>query len=506
MNRSSLPTRREFTSLLAGAAAVAAPKNRRPNFVFVCADQHDGRAVGAAGHPIVRTPNLDRLAERGVLFRNAYCGSPVCCPSRAGMMTGLYPSDAGSYCNSTAFDGWSPTFANRLREAGYYCWATGKLDLTPGRDYGFVEEGTEHGNAVEPDITSLFRRPVCFRPGAGQSIDGGVRQQAHGDAKRLNRALAFFQGEAIKQKSPWMFYAGLEQPKAWGSGGLAEYLAWYPEEKLPLPELPPEHLERMHRVFQMLRHHQMFPTPMPDTRVRRARAAYYARVSEIDAYAGRIWNRLEQSGQAENTVFIYTADHGEMLGEHGLWLKNTLLEGAARVPLILAGPGLPKGKVVDDPVTHADLTPTILELAGVKVPAGLRGQSLLGSTPPVAISECHSHGNCTGSFMVRRANWKYLYFTGDDPLLFDLARDPGELVNRAADPDCTAIREQLHQALLSKLDPDRVTEQAFRAQEARLGELVRKSTSKQFYETLVSRLGKSQSAALTRKYYPNADL
>jgi choline-sulfatase len=451
--------------------------------------------IGAAGHPVVRTPNLDRLASEGTLFRNAYCGSPVCCPSRASMFTGMYPSDVGSYCNSTAFNGRVPTFGNRLRDAGYRCVATGKMDLAPGRDLGFEERGTAHGNFEEPDITSLFRRPVCFRTGQMTQIRGGERKSPHEDLERLDRALKFLKDEA-RERGPWLLYVGLEQPKSWGSGALPEFLDWYPESSIPLPEMPENHLEQMHPVFQVLRNFQLLTATLSASRIRRARAAYYARVSEADAYIG------ELRKHAGDTIFIYTSDHGEMLGEHGLWHKNTLLEAAARVPLIIAGPGIAKGRIVDTPCTHNDLVATLLELGGASQPAGIRGHSLLnGRHPGYAISECHSHGNYTGSFMVRRDDWKYMYFTDDEPLLFDLRNDPGEFVNRATDRGCRDIMRELHAILRSHVDPDAVTEKAFGEQERRLSELVRGSSRQQFIDLMKSRLGKGQTMALARKYY-----
>ena len=489
-------TRRSFASALAGAAGADQAPGARPNIVFVCADQHDGRMIGAAGHPIVRTPNLDRLASEGTLFRNAYCGSPVCCPSRASMFTGMYPSDVGSYCNATAFEGSAPTFGHRLRDAGYRCVATGKMDLAPGKDLGFEERETAHGNYEEPDITSLFRRPVCFRIGQQTQIRGGVRKNPHEDLGRVDRALKFLRDEAPGERRPWLLYVGLEQPKSWGSGALPEFLEWYPEASVPLPEMPDSHLERMHPVFQALRNFQMLTAPMPAARIRRARAAYYARVSETDAYVG------ELRRQAPGTIFIYTADHGEMLGEHGLWHKNTLLEASARVPLIIAGPGIPKGRIIDTPCTHTDLVATLLELGGAAKPDGIRGHSLLnGQHPGYAISECHSHGNYTGSFMVRRGHWKYMYFTDDEPLLFDLSKDPGEFANRATDHSCQDVMRELHAILKAQVDPDAVTEKAFREQERRLADLVRRSTRQQFIRTFQSRLGKGQTMSLARKYY-----
>jgi choline-sulfatase len=135
--------------------------NTRPNIVFICSDQHAFRYTGYAGHPIVKTPNMDKIAQKGVTFSNTYCGSPVCTPGRACLMTGMYPSDVGSYCNSTVWDGSHPTWGTRLNKAGYDCRATGKFDLHDDYERGFNEINVSNGHCTKPDITSLFRSPPC---------------------------------------------------------------------------------------------------------------------------------------------------------------------------------------------------------------------------------------------------------------------------------------------------------------------------------------------------------
>ena len=135
---------------------------------------------------------------------------------------------------------------------------------------------------------------------------------------------------------------------------------------MPLPNIPAGYLERRHTMFQVLANFKNVQVPIPEARIRRARAAYFSMVSEVDEYVGWVLDEVEKSGQLDNTLFIYTSDHGEMLGEHGLWLKNVLLENAARVPLVMAGAGLPKGKTVETAVSHVDLVATMIELAGAK--------------------------------------------------------------------------------------------------------------------------------------------
>lgn len=500
-------TRRAFASWLAGGAGAlgAQGPGTRPNIVFICSDQHSGLALGCMGHPVVRTPNLDRLAGMGVLFRNAYSGNPVCVPGRASMMSGRYASDVGSFCNSTVL-GRVPTWGNYLREAGYHGWATGKMDMTPGGIYGFEEVQTSHGHFRNPDITSLFRSPVCFRPGERAMADGSFEHRGvRGDLEIAQRTIGFIRGRRPGQ--PWAAYGGMNMPHP-RFVAQKRYEEIYPPAAMPLPEIPAGYLERRHTMFQVLANFKNLQTPVPAERVRRARAAYYGMITELDGYVGSVLDEAGKNGGLANTLFVYTSDHGEMLGEHGLWLKNVLLEPAARVPLILAGAGLPRGKTVDTPVSHVDLAATLLDAAGVARPRAFRGHSLLplacgeaGGHPGFAFSESHSEGNCTGSFMIRKGDWKYLYFTGDEPLLFNLKDDPGEFRNLAGRGETAEVERELHGILAGLLDPDAVTERAFSAQARVLDGMVTRMSPEEFYKQIVGRLGRAQAHVLTRRRY-----
>jgi choline-sulfatase len=228
----------------------------------------------------------------------------------------------------------------------------------------------------------------------------------------------------------------------------------------------------------------------------------------VDEYLGWVLDEVERSAQLDNTLFIYTSDHGEMGGDHGLWLKNVLLENAARVPLLVAGAGLPKGRTVETAVSHADLVATMIAMGRAKATAPLRGHSLVplargepSGHPGFAFSESHSEGNVTGSFMIRKGDWKYLYFTGSEPLLFNLRDDPGEFHSVAGKPEAASIQRELHGLLTSLVDPDAVTGRAFAEQERILAGIVAKSTKEQFRKSLVSRLGGAQAASLANRYY-----
>lgn len=499
-------TRRTFASTIAAASAASAAANgRQPNIVFLCSDQHNGKILGCNGHPLVRTPNIDRLASMGVNFRNAYTGSPVCVPGRAAMMTGRFASDVNSYCNSTPL-GRHPSFGNYLRDAGYRCMATGKLDLMEGADYGFEEVDTKHGHWKSPDITSLFRSPVCFRSNERRQINGTFTEREDHDAVLARRAIEFIKNQKGSEK-PWAVYVGMHMPHPkWDAH--KKFESWYPLDKIPLPEIPRGYFDKRHEAFDVMANYKNIASPIPADKVRKARAAYLGMVSEVDEYLGWMLDEVESSGQLDNTLFIYTSDHGEMGGDHGLWLKNVLLENAARVPLVVAGAGLPKGRTVETAVSHADLIATIVEMGRAKATAPLRGHSLVplargeqGSHPGFAYSESHSEGNVTGSFLIRKGDWKYIYFTGSDPLLFHLKDDPGEFRNLAGKPETATIQRELHAHLTSLADPDGVTDRAFAEQEKVLQRIIAKNTKEQFRRFLVGRLGNAQATSLANRYY-----
>ncbi|MFB6135369.1 MAG: sulfatase-like hydrolase/transferase [Halobacteriaceae archaeon] len=479
----------------------------RPNVVFVCSDQHGYRYTGFGGHPYVETPNLDRLAAEGVVFENAYCASPVCTPSRASLLTGVYPSDVNSFCNSTVWDGSCPTWGTRLREAGYRTWSTGKFDLDPAHEVGFEEVETGHGHATSPDVTSLFRRPLCYRMGERPGVDGRSREERHADAGLADNAEAFLREEAPETDGPWAAWVGFSQPHP-PFTALEEHFEHYHPGRVEPPNVPPGHLEDQHLTFQRLRAFKRVADPVPEERVRRARAGYYGAITELDEYVGRLLEALADAGELEDTVFVYTSDHGEMLGEHGLWYKNNLYEDAAHVPLVVAGAGLPEGEAVETPVGHVDLVHTLLEWAGADPPEPQRGHALdplvegrraEAEHPGYAYAESHSEGNCTGSFMIRKGDWKYVHFTWYDDLLFDLAEDPNEFENRIDDPAAADVREELRDLLYEEVDPEAVTRRAFDRQEELLEEMAREE-GKGLFEELRGRLGDGQARALVDRH------
>jgi len=518
--------RREFTThLLSGlgvaalspviqtAAAATAPTKgaRRPNLVFVFSDQHSYKYTGYAGHPHVRTPNLDRIAARGATFTNTYCGNPVCTPARACMITGMYASDSNSFCNATVWDGSHPSWGVALREQGYRLYATGKLDLNPAFPTGFTEEIVSNQHVDDPDTTAFFRRPLCLRENERPMINGRSRPKRAGSQGTTTRVVNFIRKQTGDQ--PWVAYAGIGLPHP-PYVGLEEHYNYYYPNRVDLPAIGTriEELEALHPVFRQMRNFKNNATPIPEERQRRARAAYYAMVTEVDDYIGEIWRTLEESGQLENTIFVYSSDHGEMLGDHGLWMKNSLFESSAHVPLVIAGAGIPSGKIVDTPTSHVDLIRTFLEWGGAAASPKLRGHSLVplmhgerGDHPGWAYSESHSEGNSTGSFMIRKGDWKYLHFSWYDEVLFNLRDDPNELVNRIDDPAAQRVREELSAILRSQVDPLEVTNRAFTAQRARMDRLLAGGWGDKL-DHFSERIGKGQAIALLTGIYGPSEI
>lgn len=515
-------SRREFVKLAAIHAAVLAASTLaggtvagdpgRPNIVFISSDNQSFRDTGFTGHPLIKTPHLDRIAKEGVVFSNAYCGSPVCTPARASMMTGTWPSDTNSFCNATPWDGSQAVWAKYLRDGGYYARSIGKLDLNGNFDTGFEEFESKHGHVEKPDITALFRRPLGYRIGERLNVNGGPRETRHEDGRWTEMATDFIRDESKDIGKPWALYLGLHQPhvsffERMGFEALEKYWDMYPAESIQLPDVPPEDLENQHLVFQELRRFKRLATPLPEHKMRRAIAGYYGMISELDEYIGQVWTALEKTGQLDNTVFVFTSDNGMSMGEHGLFFHNSLYEEAIHVPLVIAGAGIPRGRTIDTPVAHVDVVATLLEMAGVPTSSGLRGHSLLplldgenDGAPEFVYSENHSEGNCTGSFMIRKGDWKYIHFTWYDDLLFDLSRDPREMNNLADDPSAQDIRKELKAILDSVVDTEALTLKAFAKQEQILKGLAERMSEDELYELFEFRLGPGQARALAAKY------
>ncbi len=480
--------------------AIARDKNMNPNFLFICSDQHSYKYTGYSGHPHVKTPHLDTLAANGTNFSNAYSGQPVCVPGRSCLMTGMYASDCGSYCNTTVWDGSYPLWGSYLQKAGYNTRAYGKLDLDDTLDTGFDEHKTTHAHKFNPDITSLFRNPLCYRMKERPAVKGDTRDGYHPkDDEITDEAIKFLKTDSKTNDKPWALYLGYQQPHP-PFTAKKEYFELYNKDDIDMPDVSADQLEQQHLVYQQLRHFKRIATPLDEKNIRNARKSYFGMITEMDMMIGKVLKALKESGQQDNTYIIYTSDHGESLGDQGLWYKNNIFESSVHVPLIISGPGLLKGVKKSTPVSHLDLVPSLLDAANIEKPNYLRGRSLFPfmkyekKLADIAVySESHSEGNCTGSFMIRKGDWKYIYFTAYEGLLYNLKDDPDEKNNLINSKEHQEIVNDLRNELISRVEPDKITFDAFRKQKEIRDNLAKNLSKEELVEKFKSRLGVGQS-------------
>lgn len=414
--------RREFLGALAAAGATGA-QTSRPNIVLFECDSMDGRVMHNMGHPAAYTPNMDRLAAEGALLRNTYCNSPQCCPSRSSMYSGLETHHCEGWNNGKGLEKGAPTFVDHLREAGYATQVYGKTDYLSGGHglSGSISAWTGPANIMLPEKGA---------PRAKILKDGGERPKEK-DWPKIDQTAAFIR----KHKGERPFYLlcgpGIPHPPFVTS----DY--WFNKIDPEKVTIPP-YEAKLHPVMEYMSARKDTLRDFSRDQIRDIRRTYFAMVAELDAMVGEVVRALDETGLRDSTYVIFTSDHGEMNMEHRQYLKNALYEGSARVPLLIAGPGIKKGTVVNDLVSLVDLYPTLMDMAGVPQPAGLDGHSLMpllqgrrGNRPDWVLSQYHSNMTNTGIFMFRRGDWKYIAYAGYEPQLFNLRDDPGEMNNLA---------------------------------------------------------------------------
>ncbi len=450
------------------------------NVLLLMSDEQSRGMLGCAGHPLVQTPHLDALAARGVRLTNAYCNSPLCVPSRASFAAGRYVHDLATWDNASPYEGTPPSWGARLAEAGRVVTTIGKLDFRgDGYADGFADQRLAKHRGEKGDVLGLFRDPVVKRPESRQRVletGPGETAAIRNDRNVTAAAVNWLTTEAAQATAPWTLYVNWIAPH-FPLVVPQEYFDRYPLEAINLPDLDDDYLASLHPVVQQLRWHFDVDQPVDERRMRINRAAYYGLCTFLDEQVGRVLAALDQSGQAANTRIIFVSDHGEMLGEHGLWWKCAMYENSVGIPFIAAGPDLPQGRTLDTPVSLVDLYPTILDGVGVPIPAGLPGASLwpLLSGPEdlhrEIFCEYHGHGTPGGTYLLRAGSLKYVYYVGYPPQLFDLDADPGERHDLAPDPQYAQILADFEQRLRAIVDPEKVDQQAKADQGRRLASL-----------------------------------
>lgn len=437
------------------------PGRRPSNVLIVKSDEHNARITSVAGHPFIRTPNIDRLAARGVVYDSAYCPSPLCAPSRTSYLCGRPVHQ--TQCYNNAMIGPSPTYPTYgalLSDEGVHTAYAGKVHASrPPAELGFSQMMTrEPMDTVALGDGHVRREPLELRDTSDRVRACGVNESTFdGDDWAVGRALAFLD-TARELPVPWTLEVDL----------LAPHFPHFATRELwdlydgDLPEFGVEQPSAQHPYAADLRRH--FDTAVfTEEWTRLHRRGYYARVTYVDRQLGRLVEKLEEVGELDRTMVVYTSDHGEMLGKFGMWFKSSLYEDAVRVPLIVAGPGFPAGTRVSTPVTQWDLQASIFAAAGVRRPTELLGSPLQEAIDPrrAVFAEYHGHGTRGSGYVVRQGRWKLIWCTRAPHQLFDLEADPDELRDVAgSEPE---VVEELAARLRSEFcDPDAEQERAER--------------------------------------------
>ena len=462
------------------------------NVLLIMSDQHACDFVGCYSGG-VETPNIDSLAEGGTLFSYAYCCSPVCAPTRASFAAGRYAHELGIWDNTTSYDGNPPSWFQYLQKCGVGITTIGRLDFEPGADLGGVDMRVAgmHGS---PDATELFRdQPIVQRRAEYYTYyDIEPRQPGIGlleaDSEPTEKHITSETIDWIKNKRPtdrpWMLHVGYSTP----------HPKWQPEKSLfekylaQAPDLSPKYLQGFEELSPADQRCATYSCSYadPDTdKIKIFHAAYRAVVEEFDREIGKILSTLREEEIFEETLIIYTSDHGESARAHGNLGKRSMYEESISIPLIITGPGIPQGKTEKLPVGQLDIFPTIADALDISQPAEFRGRSVVplmkGLTKgfddaPIFI-ECHAGKSINAAFAIRIGKWKFVENLYEAPALYDLENDPDEmydLIKHEPDNEQTLRQVEIMRSALHKIcDPKKVDAEAKKAQQQRKTELIK---------------------------------
>jgi choline-sulfatase len=468
-------------------------KQKQPNILFIMADQMAAPALPFYGHPLVKTPHLSALAENGVVFENAYCNSPLCAPSRFSMLSGLLPSRFGGYDNAAEFPAGVPTIAHYLRDLGYATCLVGKMHFVgPDQLHGFEERLTTDIYPSDfgwtPDWEQPEVRPSWYHNMLSVVQAGLCRTSNQLDfdeevgfhAARKIYELARDERRGSPDEQPFFLLVSFTHPHD-PFAITGPYWDRYDQAQIDLPAVPPipydemdPHSRRLYHVSAMDQYAQT------EERVRNARHAYYGAISYIDDKVGQLLAALEETGLRENTVVVFVSDHGEMLGERGLWYKMNFFEWSARVPILFQAPErFRKGRVAE-PVSLLDLLPTVVALGAAgetvdyaELPDGrnllplLTGEAAGNFEEGEVLGEMLGEGAIAPLLMVRRGRYKYVYSEPDPEQLFDLSVDPLELENLAGQPEHEKTRRRFEEEVRSRWDSPALHRQIVASQRRR---------------------------------------
>ncbi|MBX2869157.1 MAG: choline-sulfatase [Acidiferrobacterales bacterium] len=418
----------------------------RPNFLIVQADQLSAMVLGVSGNAVADTPHLDSLMQSSMTFRNAYCNFPLCAPSRVAMLTGRLSSRSAVYDNACALNSEIPTYAHYLQAAGYHTCLSGKMHFV-GADQLHGFEGRLTTDIYPSDFywteNKQSRDPKHKSDDRGVTLSGICDQSVQLEYDDLVMQCAVDKLTQLGSNStaqPWLLHVSLTHPHD-PYYCREEHWNRYTENDVSLPRVGRIPIDELDALSLFINDRAGLNREFSEADILRARRGYLGSVSYFDDQLGKLIQTLEQIGQRDNTVIIVTSDHGEMLGERGMWYKRHHFEWSAKIPLVISAYGDLNSGVWDAPVSHVDLLPTLLQLADVDTLVdSLDGQSLLQPTDEnVVLGESMSDGIDMPVFMVRQHQYKLICSEMQPDMLYDLSVDADECNNVAQQyPDVVA--------------------------------------------------------------------
>ena len=469
------------------APARKAPRGKRPNILYIMFDQLAPQFLPSYGHKVVKAPNLSRLAAEGVQFDSAYTNSPLCAPGRFSMMAGQLASRIGAWDNAAEFRSDIPTFAHYLRLAGYRTCLSGKMHFVgPDQLHGFEDRVTTDMYPGDFGWTPTWDEPkkvhwwfhnMLSVTEAGP-YDRSLEME-HDDEVAYTSMRWLHEHARGNDDRPFMMCVSFMQPHDPYLGPRRDWES-YRDDDIDMPAAPyiaPAKRDAVDkRLYDLYDRDEYRVT---ESHVRAARRGYYAMITYSDRLMGQVLEALRQTGQADNTIIVVSADHGDMMGERGLWYKMNFYEHSTRVPMILHAPKRWKPRRVAEHVSLMDLLPTFCDIAtggkSTDYAAPVDGRSLLALADGAdkgwsntVYGEYMAEGTFQPAFMIRRNQWKYVACAGDPPQLFNLKADPKELVNLAGDPRHAKLAAAFASEVAAKWDGAAIRERIIESQRQRI--------------------------------------
>ncbi|MDE0340999.1 MAG: sulfatase-like hydrolase/transferase [Nitrospinae bacterium] len=451
------------------------------NLLVIMADELSVKTLGCYGHPVVKTPNIDRLAASGARFTGAYTNSPICIPARASFATGRYVHEIGCWDNASPYAGEPTGWGHRLQAEGRRVTSIGKLHYRNVTDpTGFDEQivPMHARDGVGGPVASIRDELIVQQADKlAREIGPGETSYTNYDLDIAEKACVWIENEAQKYNDslkPWMTFVSFVSPH-FPLMAPKEYFDMYPLDAVPMPKAHALDGRPRHPWIEAYRKYVPSDSFFDDEKRRVAIASYFGLCTFLDDQVGRVLASLERAGLADSTRVVFASDHGENLGARGTWGKGTMYQESAAVPLMMAGPDIEAGAVVETPVSLLDFYPTILESVGVAPDdedESRAGRSLYGiarapdDPERVVFSEYHASGAETAAYLIRKGRKKYIHYVGYPPELYDLATDPEEQDDLAGKPENEASIAELEGALRGILDPEEVDARAKRDQAA----------------------------------------